>query len=212
LKILWDLFDGANEPNDTVALGFTPIYNAMITAQPATDSLTAIFPFIRALKASNASSATGINALLAEQSIASNVDDFATSETNAGGSADAVPVYTDATLNAGAQQLCGDAAFGNYNKLGNRRFLRLVLAQSTTLSITAAGLAGAQVSPVPDPDIVVWRRGQVVGFTNGVGAQESMSLPSLAAGTYVIEVFEYSHTDAAEPQRGRTCINVSVTG
>lgn len=212
LKILWDLFDGANEPNDTVALGFTPIYNAMTTAQPATDSLTAIFPFIRALKASNAASASGINALLAEQSIASNVDDFAGSETNAGLSADAIPVYTDIVLNGGAQQVCGDAALGNYNKLGNRRFLRLVLAQAATISIAATGLPGAQASPVPDPDIVVWRRGQVVGVSNGVGSQELLSSLSLAAGTYVIEVFEYSHTDAAEPQRGRTCINVSVTG
>ncbi|MEQ1715459.1 MAG: hypothetical protein ABL907_05665, partial [Hyphomicrobium sp.] len=212
LKILWDLFDGANEPNDTVALGFTPIYNAMTVAQPATDSLTAIFPFIRALKASNAASAAGINALLVEHNIVSSVDDFAGSETNAGLSADAIPVYTGVTLNGGAQQVCGDAALGNYNKLGNRRFLRLVLPQTTTISITATGLAGAQVSPAPDPDIVVWRRGQVVGFSNGVGAQELLSGLSLAAGTYVIEVFEYSHTDTAEPQRGRTCINVSVTG
>lgn len=212
LKILWDLFDGANEPNDTVALGFTPIYNAMTAAQPATDSLTAIFPFIRAIKASNGASASGINALLTEQSIASSVDDFASSETNAGLSTDAIPVYTDLTLNGGVQQVCGDATLGNYNKLGNRRFLRLALAQAATISITATGLPGAQATPVPDPDIVVWRRGQVVGISNGVGSQELLPSLSLSAGTYVIEVFEYSHTDAAEPQRGRTCINVSVTG
>lgn len=70
---------------------------------------------------------------------------------------------------------------------------------------------------MPDPDVVVWRRGQVVAFANAVGSQESLPMAgqaplSLAAGTYVIEVFEYSHTDAAEPQRGRTCINVTVTG
>lgn len=216
-KILWDIFDGANEPNDTVALGFTPIYNAMTGAQPTTDSLTGIFPFIRALKASNASAATGINSLLTEHSIVSNVDDFGSTETNAGGSVDALPIYTVIQLNGGTQQVCGDAAFGNYNKLGNRRFLRLVLAQQTTISISAVADPGLQASPVPDPDVVVWRRGQVVAFANAVGSQESLPMAgqaplSLAAGTYVIEVFEYSHTDAAEPQRGRTCINVAVTG
>ena len=94
---------------------------------------------------------------------------------------------------------------------------QLVLAQQTTVAISATGLAGAQASPVPDPDVIVWRRGQVVAFANAVGSQESLPMAgqaplSLAAGTYVIEVFEYSHTDAAEPQRGRTCINVTVTG
>ena len=216
LKILWDIFDGANEPNDTVALGFTPIYNAMTNAQPSSDSLTGIFPFARAIKASNAAAAAGINALLTEHSIVPNVDDFGSNETNAGGSQDALPIYTTIAL-GGTQQVCGDAAFGNYNKLGNRRFLRLVLAQQTTISIAATGLAGSQASPVPDPDVIVWRRGQVVAFANAVGNQESLPMAgqaplSLAAGTYVIEVFEYSHTDAAEPQRGRTCINVTVTG
>jgi hypothetical protein len=215
-KILWDIFDGANEPNDTVALGFAPIYTAMTSAQPSTDSLTGIFPFVRALKASNAAAAAGVNALLTEHSIVPNVDDFGSNETNAGGSVDALPIYTTIAL-GGTQQVCGDAAFGNYNKLGNRRFLRLLLAQQTTVSIAATGLAGSQASPVPDPDVIVWRRGQVVAFANAIGNQESLPMAgqpplSLAAGTYVIEVFEYSHTDAAEPQRGRTCINVTVTG
>lgn len=216
LKILWDLFDGANEPNDTVALGFTPIYNVMTGAQSSTDALTGIFPFARALKANNAAAATGINALLAEHSIVSNVDDFASFETNTGGSADALPIYTDIQPNSGTRQVCGnaDSVIGFYNKLGNRRFLRLVLTQQTTITITATGPAG---TPPPDPDIYLWRRGQLLAIADAVGVQEILPMAgqsplTLAAGTYVIEVFEYSHTDAAEPQRGRTCINVSVTG
>ncbi|MEQ1579191.1 MAG: hypothetical protein ABL964_01225 [Steroidobacteraceae bacterium] len=215
-KILWDLFDGANEPNDTVALGFTPIYNVMTGAQSSTDALTGIFPFARALKASNAAAVTGINALLAEHSIVSNVDDFGSSETNAGGSADALPIYTDIQPNGGTRQVCGnaDTVIGFYNKLGNRRLLRLVLTQQTTITVTATGPAG---TPAPDPDVYLWKRGQLLAIADAVGVQEILPMAgqpplSLAAGTYVIEVFEYSHTDAAEPQRGRTCINVSLTG
>jgi len=47
-QILWDIFDPANEPGDTVALGFLPIYTAMTTAEKNTDALTSIFPFITA--------------------------------------------------------------------------------------------------------------------------------------------------------------------
>jgi hypothetical protein len=214
LKILWDLFDGANEPNDTVTLGFAPIFNAMTGAQSSTDALTGIFPFVRALKASNVPAATGINALLAEHSIVSIVDDYGLTETNAGGSMDALPIYTDIQVAGGTQQVCGDATLGDYNKLGNRRFLRLVLAQQTTATITATGPAGM---PVPDPDLYLWRRGQLVAIADAVGVQEVLPMAgqsplSLAAGTYVIEVFEYSHTSATAPQRGRTCISVSVTG
>jgi hypothetical protein len=217
LKLLWDLFDGANEPNDTVALGFTPIYNAMTGAQSTTDALTGIFPFVRALKASNAAAAAGINALLAEHSILSVIDDYGSTETNAGGSTDALPIYTDVQVNGGAQQVCGDAALGHYNKLGNRRFLRLVLTQQATIAISATALTGAQASPIPDPDLYLWKRGRLIAIADTVGIQEALPIAgqpplSLAAGTYVIEVFEYSHTDAAEPQRGPTCINVSVTG
>jgi len=218
LKFLWDLFDGANEPNDSVALGFTPIYNVLTGPQPTTDAVTSIFPFVRALKVANPASGTGINALLAEHSIVAIVDDFGSSETNTGGSPDALPVYTDVQVNGPAQQVCGDAVPGTYNKLGNRRFLKFNLPQTglVTISVSAVPDAGVRAA---DPDLDVFRKGQLVTAARGTGTTDATSQQSLVAGTYVVEAYECSHafsndyclgTPASDPPRGRTCMNVSV--
>src|SRR4030095_4674123 len=69
-EILWDLFDPANEPGDTVSLGFTPIYAAITsTALKDTDALTSIFTFSDALRAGTPAAAAGLDDLLAGENI-----------------------------------------------------------------------------------------------------------------------------------------------
>ena len=47
-SILWDLYDNAADANDTLALGFTPIWNVLTGAQRTTPAFTTIFSFITA--------------------------------------------------------------------------------------------------------------------------------------------------------------------
>ena len=75
----------------------------------------------------------------------------------------------------------GDAA----NKLGNRKFLRLVLGTATAVVIQAAGAStGGATVPATDPDIFVHRRGSLVAVSNATGPTETI-VPARAAGRHV---------------------------
>lgn len=218
-EILWDIFDSVADGNDQVSLGFPPIFSVLTGAQRQTDALTSIFPFADSLRAANPTQAAGINALLSGESISVS-DAFANNELNDGGvgNPDVVPIYTtNVTLNAGPVQVCTNASVGTYNKIGNRRFLRLDLAAAATVNIAATGLVGTQASPPPDPDVILWTRG-VPFASEEFGTQEVLTRP-LGSGTHVIELYECTHVhDPAicHPDnpvvRNRTCMSVAITG
>lgn len=212
-EILWDIFDGGTEAGDTVNLPFAAIFSTFTGAQRTTDALTSIYSFASALSAANPGSATGIAALLSREQI-SGSGAFGTGETNFAGKALLNPTYTTITLGGGPVQVCGTTGlpldpFGTYNKLGNRRFLRLDLTSARAVQITAQGeLVG---TPAADPDIGLWGRG-LIGTAEAQGTTEVFSTPVLAVGTYIIEVADFSHIDQTPgvPRRGDSCITVSV--
>lgn len=213
--ILWDLFDPAGESGDTVALGFAPIYSVLTASQATSDALTGIFQFAAALRDANPAAVTGINALLSRESIATGSDAFASAETNNGGSATAIPVYGDIALNQAQQVVCTSASAGSSdgNKLGNRRFLRLALGSATTVTITVTGAADhANMSSVAatDPDIVLYRRG-FLDRSEVVGQTETIAQKALAAGIYIIEVYDFDLFDKGTSTTPH-CMTVSVAG
>lgn len=209
-EILWDLFDVGND--DPLALGFAPIYSVMTGAQADTEALTSIFSFAAALKSERPADAAAINALLGAESI-SNSDAFGNNETDADGSPSAIPLYIPVTLNTPVTQpICSSATFGvgnNSNKLGNRRYLRLTLANASVVTIVASGfVAGAGTVAATDPDIYVFSAGLVETSLN-VGATETLSQRPFAAGTHIIEVHDF---DLAATSLAPRCMTVSVTG
>lgn len=212
-EILWDAFDPANEPGDTVALGFAPIFSVMTGPQTSTEAFTSIFSFASALRSANASSAAAIGTLLANESI-SGTDAFGTGETNDGNGTDptVVPVYGDISLNTPVN-VCSRAVSGtgdSDNKLGNRKFLRLVLNAGRTVTIQAAGASpAAPAVAATDPDIYVHRQGVLVAVGDGLGSSETISQIPLSAGTYIIEVYDFDLNGVSTIAR---CMNVSVSG
>ena len=209
-ELLWDFFDPANEPNDTVALGFAPIFAVMTDEQVDTDALTSIFPFAAALRAENSGAAAGITGLLSGEDIVVN-DDFGSGETYDGGHETSLPIYTDIALNA-SSVFCTTGQYGVDNKLGFARFLRLNLATSSLVTITATGTVKAGVptsSAAVDPDIYVHRRGVIVAAgASAAAGTETISQTQLAAGLHIIEVLDYEHPGGTAPR----CMSVSVSG
>jgi len=206
-KFLWDVFDPANEPSDSVALGFLPIHNVMVGAQSDTDALTSIFSFSRALKAANQPASAGIDALLAGQGISAVTDDYGSTEPL---QANITPVYSPIISGNPPVNLCGmkETVASEYNKLSNRRFLRFDAATARTISITVAATSGAGA----DPDVLIWRRGEVVAFSDEVGTTETFQLP-VQVGTYIIEIYDYNHIDLDTSTGSPTsCMNVSIAG
>lgn len=207
-EILWDLFDPAND--DPVAMGFTPIYDVFTDAQRTTPALTSIFSFAEALRAANPAQVAGINTLLSGESISTNSNAFGNNEANSGGVPTALPIYQTITT-AQPVLVCSSSDNGDQNKLGYRRFLLLnVTSAATAVTIAATGTVDPD-NPASleatDPDIFVWRSGDLVALGNDVGQTETITQQPLAAGMHVIEVYDYEAVGAVQ-----RCMSVSVTG
>lgn len=219
-EIIWDAFDNGADANDTVTLGFPPIFAVMTGGEVTTTALTSIYSFATALRAANTAAASGITTLLSGEGIAG-TDEFGSGETNAGTSAFALPVYRDVTLNQAPLLMCTSSAFrstlsnGQYNKLDSRRFLRLTLTSPALLAITAAGAADPGTpgsAAASDADIIVYDRGADLGLDgedeNEDEPIETTTQTQLAAGVYVIEVYDFD-LPASNATR---CMTVTVTG
>jgi hypothetical protein len=211
-EILFDVFDSAADSGDAVALGFAPIYSVMTGPQVQTNALTSVFSFATALRSGNSESSAAINALLSGEAI-SGSDDFGAGESNNGGDDQVLPVHSDISLGPNPVVVCSRATAGSgaaANKLGNRKFLRLVLGAPTAVTIQAAGVStGSGTVSATDPDIFVHLRGSFVAVGNGTGPTETITQLALPADTYIIEVYDF---DLAGTTTVPRCMNVSVQG
>jgi len=201
LSLLYDMYDSTNETNDNLSLGFAPIYAALLNGEKDTEAMTSIFSLANQIKAEAPASANEIDNLLATQNIIV-ADDFGSTETNNGGDNRNLPVYASISVGGGPVEICSYNTNGQYNKLGARKFLELDVATSGTFTFTATGQSAGD-----DPDFVVYQRG-VRQFISQADGDESTS-QTLAAGKYVIEVYEFSNADPNGSGKD-TCIDIAI--
>ena len=217
-RIVWDLFDGdaqheGSQDDDEVALEFAPLFAVMRGEQRTSDAFASIFSFVSAVRAGNPSASGAIDNVLAGELIDGR-DAFATGESHDGDSPTALPVYTPIGLNEQtAGVLCTSAKYGDGNKLGYSRFLRLDLDARANVVITVKGAPDpSDVTSVKaiDPNIYVHHRGVVVASAESDDlSAETLPQQALEAGTYVVEVLDF-----ALPSGDTTphCMTVSVSG
>jgi hypothetical protein len=202
--LLYDLYDSGSEAGDTVALGFSPIWDVLRGTQRTTPAFTSVFSFMTALKAARPADDAAFNALLQPQNIvAAGMDAFGATETNQPASVAAnatFPLYT--TLNVpGTATLRTVNDAGSVNKLGNRRYVRFTLASAQTVTIT---LNSSNPSANKDPDFLVWRAGTFIraGVDGPTQIPETETL-SLQAGEYLIDIFDCANgCNPTEPADG----------
>lgn len=210
-SILWDLYDNVADTNDTLAMGFQPLWNVLINEQRTTRAFTSIFSFISALKAANPGSATAIDTLLAAQNISTVTDAFGTGETHVPtpvAAAAALPLYTPITVGGPSVVLRNVDDAGRYNTLGNRRFLRFTLPTARTITITVSSSNTAN----PDPDFLVYRNGAFLRLGFDPPPQpETETINNAAAGDYLIDVYDCANgCDEEEGTPGDYDITVTV--
>ena len=205
-EIIWDLYDSANDGDDTLSLGLAPLWAILTGAQRTTESFTTIFQFVAALKAANPAAATQINAIVAgEATVAPTIEPYASTETNAAQATpttDVLPIYTNIGTGTGAVTVRSVGNFGIYNKLSNSRFLRLQSSGAQRVRITATTPDGR------DPDVVVWYRGQPIAVGD-TASNESITV-DLGAGTYLLETYECGNGDCGGSP-GAYDITITVT-
>jgi hypothetical protein len=188
--ILWDLYDTPADANDTLALGFLPLWNVMTGAQRTTPAVTSIFSFIDALKTARPADAVAINQLVSAQNIdASLINPFATSETHTPFPG-TLPLFTDISPGTPVVVKSIDDG-GHYNRLGNHRLLRFTVAGTGTGSVTIR-LTTSNPDPNADPDFVVYRAGTRVLEARSPPPQvaETATLSITAGATYIIDAYD----------------------
>jgi hypothetical protein len=241
-SLIYDLYDNGRDlpPTtaplivDDLALGFGPIWRAFTNEQRTTRALTSVFPFVDALKVARPADAALIDNLTTSQRIADVGDDYGTGQTNFGVPTKRTPVevsmdfgtvYSTMAVGATLQNVCSlddytSALTGAENKLASRRFVRFTVTNPGPHTITVR--ARAPLNAPADPDWVLHLGG---GRTIRSESPPNCSVqtpsacveelsPTLAVGEHVLEVYEWTNTNAlddADPPIGRTCFDVTVT-
>jgi hypothetical protein len=217
-SFIYDLFDAADD-GETLQISFASLQTAL-QQMATTDALTSIYPFVRRLSVIESAVAPDIEALLAAQDVLPQpvADDFGSGETNDGGDVRNLPLYTDITINGGAQRLCTTGSTVRYyNALGNRRYLRLeVLGVAQDVTITVAGSAP---NASGDPDVFIFRQGIELASDERLGGPAVLPNPdvipvqplTLEPGVYVIEAYDFRWIQFPPAAAGTRCFNVTVT-
>ena len=204
-QVLYDFFDSSPDGVDSVSLGFAPIHAVMTHEMVDTRALTSVYVFASALKTRNVASAAGIDQILAAQSIAANApnfDDYGSGESNAAGDPRVLPIYAPIAVGVSLPNVCSDTAFGGDNKLGVSRFLKFTLPAARTVTISVSGTGTS------DPDFELYGGSLIASADSSTPNQETLPAQNLAAGDYVLDVFEYSNVTATP--LGRTCFTVLI--
>ena len=199
-EILYDLYDAADDGDDTITMGFGPIYDVLSGAQRTTAGLTSIYTFASYLRDENPADVAAIGALLTGGNISDGnggIDLYGDLETNDGAgdgvteTSDVLPLYIDIrTDNFRVSNVCSNADQGDFNKLSNRRFLKFTIDTANTyrflLEATATRPAGSNV----DPDFAIYGTdGFVTGGFDGPAEFEQQDI-ALDPGEYVLAIWD----------------------
>lgn len=206
-QIVYDIYDSSSDGDDGISLGYEPIHDTMTSIDYRQNSaLTSIYLFAELLSSRvGANEAAGIEDLLRAQQIFG-TDAYGSGETNDGGLAVSLPVYSQLapgeTIN-----LCSGQSGGSYNGLDVRRFIRVDLAAQGDYSVSAVKTLGGNDR---DPDFVISRNGEVVANLDSSAIdQEIVDNLSLAAGNYIFEFFDFCNV-GNNCVGGTSCFDVSI--
>jgi len=213
-SLLYDFFDSPpGEVFDTVSAGFGPIYGVLTGDFKSSPALTTVFSFVQFLKTVSPANGSGIDTLVLNQNIrTAGQDEYGSVEIDDGGNPDALPLYRGGlTVGGPAINVCSNNTSGEYNKIGNRVYVRFTIdgtAEYRINATTTESVAGSS----PDPDFTLYSSGFLDETLSGPAIDESL-LISLDAGEYVLEVWDDNNISASEIgglDPGRYCVDLTV--
>ena len=211
-SIIYDLYDTSNDGSDNVDLGFQPIYDALTDDEYVNQAAFAtIFSFGDQLKRHPSVDASAVASLFASQGIVG-TGPFGDGEVNANGLMGILPLYNDVIVDGGAREVCSTNIRGEFNKLGNRQFLKFTVALPGVYDVRVAWRSGFQPA---NPLFVLYRQGAAVLIRPQLDAAVNADVESaslhLESGQYVLEVLSRSNIDGTFVTGGDVCFDVSVS-
>jgi hypothetical protein len=233
---LWDTTDDESEGLDTGAdtgsIGFAPIFEAMVGPQAFTETFTTVFSFASELRSSlSPEDQAFLDAQLVREDMTPGFNKWGEGELNDAStgtqpSRDVLPLYVDVPMDGAVANICTNDDYdgaGDGNKLATYRYLRLNVSATSAFDVNVITMTTAELPPdnpedprdQSDPDMFIFRNGQVVDFGNsGVANQEVFTTPVLSGpDTYVADLREFRYADPESPVDfpNRMCFDVSFT-
>lgn len=180
--IVYDLYDGSNEPFDAVELGLQPVYDAMIGLRE-TPALTTVFAYVSAIQAANPGAAADIDALVeyqqfdADFGISAVVDEWGTDETHTAALPGSLPLYAEGVFG----EVLDVALVGGFasNRLEQNRYIKIV-GDGQLVAVESMCLA--------DIDLAVYHVGEQVASAFTESGDEYLEFETVQGETYVLVV------------------------
>lgn len=205
-SIIYDIGDSDNDGVDVLSAGLRPIYTAMTSPiYRETAEATTIFTLLDALREGSSINPTSLDALATGQKISGLGADGA-GETNDGGIPNVLPIYNRTVLGGSPVVVCSTEKAGDFNKLGNRAFVRFSVPTDQNVILTLARVSGATDS---DPDFVLRRQGEFLNDANSFTPNTETLSRRLTAGEYLVEAREFSNISSTAPGRD-VCFNFTA--
>jgi hypothetical protein len=187
MELIYDLFDTGPADDDTIALGFAPIYQVLTDDLRTTKAFASLFPFLHYIKQQAPASSAAIDALFFNENIdVANANEFDDPSDSA-----LPPMYTEVAaettvvvdINSEQLQTSDDygfaGSFSEGNKLLNQRFFKATAAGAACYTVTVR-----PVVPTANADLsLTFSDGFKVDIFFG-GVSESRAI-SLSAGEVV---------------------------
>jgi len=190
-RILYDLYDKHNDRDDTLSLGFKPIYTTLVGFQKNTSAFTSIFSFITGLQNENPSASGQIDAILNDEDISHIYDIYGSTQNN---------LYSDMEQgNTGT--VCTSSEYGRVNKLNDHKYIRFSINRSAKYNISVIQNNGSG----SDPDFGVYKTSPF----NNLGTSDASTLGrdggnyTLSIGNYLLDVGDYNGINYA-------CFNITI--
>ncbi len=197
-RILYDLYDSTNEGSDTLNFGFTPIHKVFTGKEKTTPVFTSIFTFMTYLKDENPTEETAIDSIIASEDIATITDIYGSGRTNL---ENETPLYADLSVGTSVN-VCPTYTYGEYNTLGNRKYIRFNITDADNYTVTVRKSNSASAT---DPDFYLHNVSShtIAAIGDDADVDSETESLNLAVGSYILDIYDYESTDDA-------CFDVTV--
>jgi hypothetical protein len=200
-RILYDLYDSNNDTGDRLSLGFEPLYQVLTQGQKKTPAFTSLFSFIDELKKEYPSSTDKIDAIVANENIATIEDSYGLNRLS-NLENDDLPLYSELTVGTTLSNICTTTNYGLYNKLSNHKYISFSIKENNTYPIQVEQSNGNNA----DPEFTLFKTSpfETVSMNkSGTKGVEEANL-ALTKGEYLLDISD------ASGRRNRVCYNISV--
>jgi hypothetical protein len=202
--IIYDIYDSNADGDDTISLGFEPIYSTLTSNSFIENEFqTTIFSFAEIFK--NRQSSTidlSLDLLMNSQQIFG-TGFYGYGETNDGGVSSALPIYKTAFANSGPTRLCYNNINGTQNKLGNINYVMFepqAAGNKTVAVVTNYNF---------DFDLSIIKSGSEIAFNNDPTNGNTSLSAYLSAEKHIIKVSVWDPDKYIA--RGNYCFDLQVT-